>query len=133
MLAQWAGITEAEWDRGELYNEKYYVGREVIISGCTDDEELNEFTSQYGTRIVITDIGEDSFWGVVMKDKVICHYHMEYRDIVEFTPFEYPNITNNLSEFTGVEKCRYCGEFFADEDIKDGKCSRCARAVEEHV
>ena len=133
VLAQWAGITEAEWNKGELNNEKYYVGREVIISGCTEDEELNEFTSQYGTRIVITDIEGDNFWGVVMKDKVNVPYHMEYRDIVEFTGFEYPNITNNLSEFTNVKQCEYCEEFFAEEDIKEGKCSRCTRAVEEHV
>ena len=133
VLAQWSGISEAEWEKGELNNEKYYVGREVILSNDTDDEELNEFTSQYGNRVVITDIEDDNFWGVVMKDKVSCPYHMEYRDIDEFTGVEYPNITNNLSEFTSVEQCQYCGEFFAVEDIKEGKCSRCARAIEEHV
>lgn len=132
-LCEWAGITEAEWEKGELNNEKFYVGREVIISECTDDEDLNEFTSQYGTRVVITNIENDNFWGVVMKDKVNVPYHMEYRDIVEFTGFEYPNIQNNLGEFTNVEQCEYCGEFFAVEDIKEGKCSRCTRAVEEHV
>lgn len=133
VLAQWGGISEAEWNKGELNNDKFYVGREVIISGCTDDEDLNEFTSQYGTRIVITSIEDDNFWGVVMKDKVSCPYHMEYRDIDEFTGVEYPNITNNLDEFLEVEQCQYCGEFYAVEDIKEGKCSRCTRAVEEHV
>ena len=132
VLAQWAGITEAEWEKGELNNEKYEVGREVILSNVTDDEELNEFTSQYGTRVVITSIEDDNFWGVVMKDKVNVPYHMEYRDIEEFTPVEYPNIQNNLGEFTDVEQCEYCGEFFAEEDLTNKTCKNCQRAIEEH-
>ena len=104
VLAQWAGITEAEWNRGELNNEKFEVGREVIISGNTNNEELNKFVSQYGNRVVITSIEEDSFCGVVMEGKVFVPYRMEYEDIIEFTPVEYPNITNNLSEFTNVEE-----------------------------
>ena len=104
VLAQWAGITEAEWNRGELNNEKFEVGREVIISGCTGNKRLDEFVSQYGNRVVITNIEEDDFWGVVMEGKVFVPYHMEYEDIIEFTPVEYPNITNNLNEFTNVEE-----------------------------
>ena len=104
VLAQWAGISEDEWEAGKLFDEKYIVGRKVVLRNVTEDNDLDNFTEEYGDEVVITSIEGAYFWGVNMEHKVVVPYHMEYQDIMEFTSFEYPNIQNNLDEFKEVEK-----------------------------
>ena len=98
--------------------EKFKVGNTAIIGFVTEDDELNEFLDTYGNRIVITEIEEEdgeptgNFWGVNLTHKVICPYHIEYRDISnidetnldvsKFNDFKYVDM-NEDGEFVEVE------------------------------
>lgn len=133
LLCQWADISEEEYNSGKLFNEKYIVGRKVVLRSVTEDTDLDDFTEQYGDEVVITSIEGAYFWGVNMEHKVVVPYHMEYQDIMEFTSFEYPNIQNNMKEFEEVEKCKFCEEFFPVHELnQEGHCSSCQRSIDEH-
>ena len=132
-LCEWAEISEDEYNAGELFNEKYEVGRKVVLRSITEDDNLDEFTETFGDEVVITSIEGAYFWGVNMEHKVVVPYHMEYQDISHFTSFEYPNIQNNLGEFEEVEKCEFCDEFFPVHELNEVKyCSRCQKSIDEH-
>ena len=132
-LMQWAGISEDEYNSGELFDEKYEVGRKVMLRNVTEDTNLNKFIEQFGNEVVITSIEGKYFWGVNMDNKVTVPYHMDYEQIAEFTSFEYPNIQNNLSEFDEVEQCSFCEEFFTPYELnKEGHCENCQFTIDEH-
>lgn len=133
LLCQWAGISEDEYNSGKLFDEKYIVGRKVVLRSVTEDTDLDDFTEEYGDEVVITSIEGAYFWGVNMEHKVVVPYHMEYQDISHFTSFEYPNIQYNLGEFDEVEKCKFCEEFFTlDELNSKGNCENCQFIIDEH-
>lgn len=132
LLCQWAGISEDEYNNGILFDDKYMVGRKIVLRNVTEDNDLNDFTGTYGDEVVITSIEGAYFWGVNMEHKVVVPYHMEYKDIIEFTPFEYPNIQYNLGEFENVEKCKYCEEFFTPDELNNkGNCENCQFTIDE--
>ena len=60
---------------------KIKIGSIVNISLNTDDEDLNEFISEYGNKVIIEHIEDDYFWGRTI-DNINIPYHMEFRDVI---------------------------------------------------
>lgn len=85
LLCQWAGISEDEYNSGELFDERYHVGRIIELSSVTEDTDLDDFTEEHGEEVRITEIEGAYFWGVSTKSNVTVPYHMEYQDIADFT------------------------------------------------
>lgn len=94
--------------------DKFKVGNTAVIGFNTEDDELNEFLDTFGNRIAITEVEEEdgeltgNFWGVNVVHKVVCPYHLEYKDITnidetnldvnQFKDFKYVDL-NDKGEF----------------------------------
>ena len=86
LLCQWAGISEDEYNNGELFDDKYHVGRVVTLINMTrEDDELEDFLEEHGHDVVIDRIEDSYFWGKSAKDNTNIPYHMEYGYIGNFT------------------------------------------------
>ena len=108
----------------------FKVGNTVTLRSITEDDDLDQFTEEYGEKVVITCIEDDNFWGVNPDFKVIVPVHMEYRDIsdIEETNLDVTELEEQCEE---VEKCSFCDEYKRVSELnKNGYCEDCVRYLE---